>query len=232
MNRPSTIAIDGPAASGKSTLAHALANKLGYLYLDTGVMYRAVTLAALRSGIDLADEPALTRLAETVEIDVVAPTVADGRDCTIYLDGEDVTLGLREAEVDAGVSIPSAYAGVRQALSQKQRRIGERRRVVMAGRDIGTVVMPDADLKIYLDASAEARARRRWLELQAGNRSDSYDDILAGVRRRDEIDSRRAVAPLRPADDAIILDTTEMDAPAVLDYVMGLVGIAGDDTEA
>ncbi|MBN1311067.1 MAG: (d)CMP kinase [Anaerolineae bacterium] len=223
MSKPLTIAIDGPAASGKSTLAHALADRLGYLYLDTGVMYRAVTLAALRRGIDLADEAALDELAESVVIDVVAPTVEDGRDCTVYLDGEDVTWQIREAEVDAGVSIPSSYAGVRQALTEQQRRIGERGNVVMAGRDIGTVVLPDADLKIYLDASAEERARRRWLERRGGGRSDSYDEILAGVRRRDEIDSGRAVAPLLPAADAIVLDTTEMDAQAVLAHVMGLV---------
>lgn len=223
MKRPLTIAIDGPSASGKSTLAHTLAQKLGYLYFDTGVMYRAVTLAALRQGIDLADEAALARLAETTDIDVVTPTVEDGRDCTVLLDGEDVTWQLRSAAVDAGVSIPSAYAGVREALTRQQRRIGERGRVVMAGRDIGTVVLPGADLKIYLDASAEARARRRWLDCQAGGRPDSYDDILAAMRRRDEIDSHRALAPLRPAADAIILDTTQLDAQAVLDRVLKLV---------
>jgi len=223
MSIPLTIAIDGPAASGKSTLAHALAEELDYLYFDTGVMYRAVTLAALRRGIDLGDEVVLDELAKTVVIDVVGPTEKDGRDCTVFLDGEDVTRQLREAEVDAGVSIPSSYAGVRRALTEQQRRIGERGRVVMAGRDIGTVVLPDANLKIYLDASAEARARRRWLELQAKGRSDTYDKVLAGVRRRDGIDSQRAVAPLHAAADAIVLDTTQMDAQAVLAYVLGLI---------
>lgn len=230
MSRPLAIAIDGPSASGKSTLAHTLAQRLGYLYFDTGVMYRAVTLAALQREIDLADESALDKLAETVDIDVVPPMIDDGRAYTVLLDGEDVTWQIREAEVDAGVSIPSAYPGVREALTRQQRRIGERGHVVMVGRDIGTVVLPNADLKIYLDASAEARARRRWLECQAGGRSDSYDDILAAMRRRDEIDSQRAVAPLRPAADAIVLDTTHMDAQAVLDRVLGLADPKGNVT--
>lgn len=229
MSRPLAIAIDGPSASGKSTLAHTLAQRLGYLYFDTGVMYRALTLAAFRRGIDLADEAALVDLAGIIDVDVVPPTVDDGRDCTVFLDGEDVTRQIRDAQVDAGVSIPSAYAGVREALTRQQRRIGERGRVVMAGRDIGTVVLPDAGLKVYLDASAEARARRRWLERQAAGHSDSYDDILAAMRRRDEIDSRRAVAPLRPADDAIVLDTTHMDAQAVLDRVLDLAATRESD---
>jgi cytidylate kinase len=230
MKQPLTIAIDGPSASGKSTLAHTLAEKLGYLYFDTGVMYRAVTLAALRRGMNLADEAAVVRLAETIDIDVVPPTVDDGCDCTVLVDSEDVTLQLRSTEVDAGVSIPSAYAGVRQAMTRQQRRIGERGRVVMAGRDIGTVVLPDADLKIYLDASAEARARRRWLEYQARGRSDSYEDILAAMRRRDEIDSQRAVAPLRAAEDALVLDTTQMGVEAVLRTVLDMAGVPHDRT--
>jgi cytidylate kinase len=231
MKQPLTIAIDGPSASGKSTLAHRLAQKLGYLYFDTGVMYRAVTLAALQRGIDLADEAVLVRLAETIDIDVLPPAVDDGRDCTVLLDGEDITLQLRSPEVDAGVSIPSAYAGVRKALTLQQRRIAERGRVVMVGRDIGTVVLPHADLKIYLDASAEARARRRWLEYQARGRSDSYEDILAAMRRRDEIDSQRAVAPLRPAEDAIVLDTTQMDVEVVLQAVLNMVDVSQGRTE-
>jgi cytidylate kinase len=230
MSRPRTIAIDGPAASGKTTLGYALATRLGYLYFDTGVMYRAVTLAALHRGIDLTDELAVTAVANKAVIDVVPPTIVDGRACTVFLDGEDVTWQLRSAEVDAGVSIPSAYAGVREALTLQQRRIGERGQVVMVGRDIGTVVLPDADLKIYLDASAEARARRRWQELQSGGRLDSYEGILAGMRKRDQIDSQRAVAPLYPAADAIVIDTTQMDAPAVLDYILKLVGVPDGET--
>jgi cytidylate kinase len=230
MSLPSTIAIDGPAASGKTTLARALARRLGYLYFDTGVMYRAVTLAALERGIDILDEAAVVALADKVEIDVKPPTADDGRPYTVYLDGKDVTWELRSAEVDANVSIPSAYAGVREALTRQQRRIGERGRVVMAGRDIGTVVLPGADLKIYLDASHEERARRRWRECQANGRDDAYEDILASMRKRDELDSQRAVAPLKPAEDAIVYDTTDVDAQGVMAHFLRLLNLPVEDT--
>jgi cytidylate kinase len=229
MSLPSTIAIDGPAASGKTTLARALARRLGYLYFDTGVMYRAVTLAALERGIDIHDEAAVVALAEKVEIDVKPPTVDDGRPYTVCLDGKDVTWELRSAEVDANVSIPSAYAGVREALTRQQRRIGERGQVVMAGRDIGTVVLPGADLKIYLDASHEERAHRRWRECQANGRDDAYKDILASMRKRDELDSQRAVAPLKAAEDAIVYDTTDVDAEGVMAYFLRLLNLPVED---
>ncbi|MGD0707223.1 MAG: (d)CMP kinase, partial [Anaerolineaceae bacterium] len=151
--QPNIIAIDGPAASGKSTLAQKLADKLGYLYLDTGVMYRAVTLAALEKGCNLADEAAVTALAESVAIDVRPASVNDGRIYDVWLDNEDVTWKIRRADVEANVSPVSAYKGVRQAMTQQQRQIGKRGKMVMAGSDIGTVVFPDAELKIYLDAS-------------------------------------------------------------------------------
>jgi cytidylate kinase len=228
MARPSVIAIDGPAASGKSTLGQRLAEALGYLYFDTGVMYRAVTLAALRRGVDPNDEAAVTRLAEVVHIDVVPPTVADGRQYTVLLDGEDVTWDLRQPEVDAWVSPVSAYPGVRAALLSQQRRIAAGGRVVMVGRDIGTVVLPNADLKIYLDASLEERARRRYKEMMARGQSASYEEVLRSMRRRDEIDSRRATAPLRPAPDAVVIDSTTMDADAVLKHVLKLVEGADD----
>ncbi|HEC24012.1 MAG TPA: (d)CMP kinase [Chloroflexi bacterium] len=223
MSKPSLIAIDGPAAAGKTTLAHQVAERLGYLYFDTGVMYRAVTLAALERGIDISDEAAISALAEQVEIDVRPPTVDDGRTSTVYLDGEDVTNRLFSAAVDASVSAVSAYPGVRAAMTRQQRRIGERGQVVMVGRDIGTVVFPDADLKIYLDASVETRARRRWQDYQAKGQDGSYEDILASMRQRDRIDSQREIAPLRPARDAIVIDTTNMDAGAVLEYVLKIV---------
>jgi len=152
LSQPSRIAIDGPAASGKSTIGELLAEQLHYVYFDTGVMYRAVTWAALQRGIDLADEKAVTDLAERIHIEVTQPTVADGRQYTVYADGEDITWQIRRPEVDHGVSPVSAYPGVRAALTAQQRRIGQAGRIVMVGRDIGTVVMPDADLKIYLDA--------------------------------------------------------------------------------
>lgn len=219
---PNIIAIDGPAASGKSTLGKRLADALGYLFFDTGVMYRAVTWAALQRGIPIEDEAGVTRLAETAQIDVRPPSREDGRACDVLVDGVDCTWETRRPEVDANVSPVSAYAGVRRALAAQQRRIGLRGRVVMVGRDIGTVVLPEADLKIYLDASPEERARRRYLEiLRRGGQAD-YAEILAGVRRRDQIDSTRAVAPLRPAEDAVILDSDRLDADEVFARVEAL----------
>lgn len=222
--KPSTIAIDGPAASGKSTIGEALARRLGYLYFDTGVMYRAVTWAALTRGIPIADEAAVTALAEHLRIDVLAPTVDDGRQYTVLADGEDVTWAIRAPEVDANVSPVSAYAGVRQALVAQQRRIAAGGRVVMVGRDIGTVVLPEADLKVYLDAGVEERARRRWREMRERGEDADYDAVLAAMRRRDGIDSNRRVSPLRPAADAVIVDTTGLSIEEVLARVEKLVG--------
>lgn len=226
--RPSTIAIDGPAASGKTTLALALATDLGYLYFDTGVMYRAVTLAALQAGVDVDDEAAMVKVARTIQIDVVEPTVEDGRVSTVLLDGEDVTWDLRSAEVDGSVSIPSAYPDVRAEMTRQQRRIAERGRVVMVGRDIGTVVLPDADLKLYLDASVEARARRRWQDYINAGQKAGYEDVLAAMRARDALDSQRLVAPLRPADDAVVIDTTNLEIDDVLAYASELVRARGE----
>ncbi|HRQ22258.1 MAG TPA: (d)CMP kinase [Anaerolineales bacterium] len=214
-NPPSIIALDGPAASGKSTLGHRLAEALGYLFFDTGIMYRAVTWAALTRDMDLRDETAITQLAETVQIDIRPPSVGDGRSCDVIVGGRDVTWEMRGGDVDANVSGVSAYAGVRQALTAQQRRIGLRGRVVMVGRDIGTVVLPDADLKIYLDASAEERAKRRYDELIERGEQAQYEDTLQKMIERDRLDSTRAVAPLKPAGDAVIIDTDKMDAGQV-----------------
>ena len=223
MHRPSTITVDGPAASGKSTLAQALAQELGYLFFDTGVMYRAVTLAALQRGVPITDEAGCTALAETIKIDVQPPSVADGRLYDVCLDGADVTWAIRKPEVNQNVSPVSAYPGVRSALTEQQRRIGLRGEVVMVGRDIGTVVLPDADLKIYLDASVEERARRRYEESLGRGETADYEQVQAEIRNRDQIDSSRAVAPLRPADDALIVDTDQMDAAQTLAYILELV---------
>jgi cytidylate kinase len=220
---PQTIAIDGPAASGKSTLGKLLADELEYLFFDTGVMYRAVTWAALQRGIPIEDETAVTELAEKAVIDIQPPSKPDGRNCDILVDGRDVTWDIRSAEVEQYVSPVSVYPGVRRALTLQQRRIGLRGKVVMVGRDIGTVVLPEAALKIYLVASAEERARRRYREVLERDGRAAYDAILTTIRQRDQIDSTRAVAPLRPAEDAVILDTDQMDVPQVLEAVRMLV---------
>lgn len=220
--KPEIIAIDGPAASGKSTLGRRLADALGYLFFDTGVMYRAVTWAALQRGLDLQDEAAVTHLAETTEIDVRQPSREDGRMYDIWVEGRDITWEIRRPEVDRNVSLVASYGGVRQALSAQQRRIGLRGQVVMVGRDIGTVVLPEADLKIYLDASAEERARRRYQEIIARGETADYERILADVRRRDEIDSTRDVAPLRPADDAVHINSDGATADDVFEQVLAL----------
>ncbi|MGC8856940.1 MAG: (d)CMP kinase [Anaerolineae bacterium] len=221
---PSIIAIDGPAASGKSTIGRRLADALGYIFFDTGVMYRAITWLALQRGLDVRDEAAITRLAEESEIEILPPSKADGRPCDVVLNGQDITWETRHPAVDANVSIVSAYAGVRKALSAQQRRIGLRGRVVMAGRDIGTVVLPEADLKIYLDASAEERARRRYEEIRARGGEAVYEEILAMVRERDRIDSSRSIAPLRPAEDAVIIDTDHLSSDEVFERVRSLCG--------
>ncbi|MEW6404089.1 MAG: (d)CMP kinase [Chloroflexota bacterium] len=219
---PSIIAIDGPAASGKSTLGRILAEKIGYLFFDTGVMYRAITWVALNHDVDPHDEAAVTKLAETVQIDIRPASKNDGRTCDVLMGERDITWETRSPEVEAYVSVVSAYPGVRRALSAQQRRIGQRGHIVMVGRDIGTVVLPEADLKVYLDASAEERARRRYNEnIQRGGKAD-YEEILQKVLERDHIDSTRAVAPLRPAEDAIILDSDKMEVEEVLAHVLEL----------
>ena len=223
MTRPSTIAVDGPAASGKSTIGGLLAERLGYLYFDTGVMYRAVTWAAIARGIDVADEAGVTDLAERLRIDVIRPAVADGRQYTVLADGQDVTWKIRRTEVNWGVSPVSAYSGVRAALTAQQRRIGQEGKIVMVGRDIGTVVLPNADLKIYLDATVEERAGRRYRETLARSESAEFDEVLASVQLRDKIDSGRALAPLRAAEDAVVVDTTALDIQEALDRVLALV---------
>lgn len=217
---PEIIALDGPAASGKSTVGSRVARSLHYLFFDTGVMYRAVTWLALQHKTDIQDEAAVTKLAKETPIDVRPPSQKDGRACDVIVADEDITWQIRRPEVDANVSIVAAYPGVRAALTVQQRRIGLRGRVVMVGRDIGTVVLPDADLKIYLDASAEQRARRRYDEVIGRGESGNYDEILQKVIERDHIDSTRDVAPMRPADDAIIIDSDSLNADQVFENIM------------
>jgi len=220
---PEIIAIDGPAASGKTTIGKLLADKLEYLYLDTGVMYRAITWVALSRGISPSDEAILNVLAKETEIDILSPSQPDGRTCDILANGDDITWDIRKPEVDTNVSQISCYAGVRSALTNQQRRIGLRGRIVMLGRDIGTVVLPEAQLKIYLDASVEERARRRHQENGARGEASSYSDILESMRKRDKIDSSRDLAPLQPAVDAHIIHTDNLDIEEVLEMIFNFI---------
>ncbi len=220
--KPSTITIDGPAASGKSTIGELLAQEMGYLYFDTGVMYRAVTWIALKRGVPIEDEAAVTALAHRLHIDVTTPTVEDGRQYTVLADGEDVTWSIRRPEVDANVSPVSTYGGVREVMVRQQRRVAAGGRIVMVGRDIGSVVLPDADLKLYLDATVEERAKRRWRELRQRGRPAAYEEVLAMMRRRDDIDSHRAIAPLRVPTGAVVVDTTGLTVAQVLSRVREL----------
>ncbi len=216
-----TIAIDGPAASGKSTVGRLLAEKLNYVMLDTGFMYRAVTLAALHAGLNLKDETAVTQLASTLHLDVQSATGhQDSRHYTALLNGQDITWDLRTPDVEANVSLISSYPGVRQELVKRQRKFGQQGNIIMIGRDIGTVVMPDAPLKLYITASAEERARRRWLDRQAQGHPDTFAHILADIKRRDNIDSSRQHSPLKPAADAIIIDTTGLAVEEVVNNII------------
>ncbi len=220
-----TIAIDGPAASGKSTLGKRLADWLGYLFFDTGVMYRAVTYKAISGGLDVNDEQAVTQLAQEIQIDVKPPSANDGRTSDVWADGENITWDIRTPEVEAYVSLVSAYAGVRQAMAATQRKIGLRGRVVMVGRDIGTVVLPEAHVKIYLEASVEERAMRRYTELCQWGEPADYAQILEAMRSRDQIDSTRAVSPLRPAQDAIILNSDGLNSDQVFKQALSLINL-------
>jgi CMP/dCMP kinase len=228
------IAIDGPAASGKSTIGYYLAEYLRCLYLDTGVLYRAVTWAIQDRDISVEDEARVTRTAEEVEIAVTVPaeSESDGRQYTVRVAGQDVTWELRTPRVESAVSPVSAYPGVRAALTRRMRMIARDNAVVMVGRDIGTVVLPNATLKLFVVASAEERARRRYKELQHKGKSVTYDEVLAGIRNRDSIDSQRETAPLRAAADAILFDTTALDIEEMMEEVKKLVASRLDKIEA
>lgn len=218
------IAIDGPAASGKSTLAEHLVKELGYLYLDTGVMYRAVTLAALEAGINPIDEQAVSKLAGEVKIDIQPPSVDDGRFADVLLDGRDITWDVRSKAVEENVSQVSAYKIVRDEMTRLQRQIADRGKIIMAGRDIGTVVLPNAKYKIYLDASVEERAARRYRELCARGENRTYEEVLEALKGRDVFDSTREIAPLRQADDAFVLNSDGMSIQEVVDRALEIIG--------
>ena len=216
MRIPTVITIDGPAASGKSTLGALLARRLGYLYFDTGVLYRALTLLALRRGVSLDDPEALARLAQQVDLAVLSPTVDDGRQYTVLADGEDLTWSLRDVVVDRNVSRVAGYPEVRTALRARQRTIGLRGKVVMVGRDIGSVVMPDADLKVYLDAPMEERARRRHAELLNRGTTLALHTVAEDLGRRDALDERNTMLPA----DALILRTEGLTPAEEVEHIL------------
>jgi cytidylate kinase len=220
---PRVIAIDGPAAAGKTTVGRQTGFHLGYPFLDTGAIYRAMTWTALHRGVDLSDEDALSELANSITIDIGPPVPGSIEPCSIFVDGEDVTRFLRQPEVEAAVSLVSRIEGVREALVRVQRDLAGRNAVVMAGRDIGTVVLPKADFKAFLDASVEERARRRFIELSAMGMEVTEEGVLRDLRRRDRIDSERSVSPLRPAEDAVVIDTDGLTLEEVVQRVLDLV---------
>lgn len=224
------VAIDGPAASGKSTVARALAERLGLAYLDTGAMYRALAVEAVRRGIDLDDVEGLVRLAReaivTFEHDGSSPLPSK-----VLVDGRDVTAEIRTPEADMAVSPVSAVAGVRAAMVEQQRRIGATGPdTVLEGRDIGTVVFPNAEVKVFLTASPEERARRRAIDMERRGVDMTVDDVLRTLQRRDVYDSTRQASPLVQADDAIALDTTGLTVEQVVDRIADLVAQRRSET--
>ena len=216
---PLNIAIDGPVGAGKSSIASAVAKALGILHLDTGAMYRAIGLTAIRKGIDLQDEAAVTAVCGEADL-----SVRYGENGQITLvDGEDVTGLLRTEEVSMAASTVSRYAGVRKAMVAIQQKLARETDMLLDGRDIGTVVLPKATAKIYLTATAEERARRRFLEYQQKGLPDTYEQVLEDLKRRDDQDMNREVDPLRCADDAVNLDTTHMSFDEVVETILNIV---------
>jgi cytidylate kinase len=217
--RPAIIAIDGPVAAGKTSVGKLLSRELRYRFLDTGIMYRAITWLALDRGIDVEDESALGRLAwETVM------GLKDGDEGVIIVDGREVSEELRRPEVDRAVSLVSKVPDVRTALVEQQREIARGDRIVVVGRDIGTVVLPYADLKLFLVASVSKRAERRYMELTRQGYDVEYDQVLKDLEARDDLDTGRAHSPLRPAPNATLVDTDDIDLGQVIQRVMDLVG--------
>ena len=223
MAMPRTVAIDGPAGAGKSTIGALVAERLGYLFLDTGAMYRAVALAALRKGIDPDDAARLAELAKAVRITIGPPTKRDGRVYTVLLDGGDVTWDIRSADIDRVVSQVARVAGVRDAMVEQQRALAGRSRVVMVGRDIGTIVLPEAEKKIFLTASAGERARRREEELASRGERRPRPELLKEILRRDQLDTERAVSPLKAATDAVVVQTDGLSVKEALERVLGAI---------
>ena len=216
MNKPISVAIDGPAAAGKSTIAKRVAAILGFTYIDTGAMYRAFTYAVIKKGLNPEDEAASCSIIPEVSIDLLD----DGR---VLCNGEDVTKAIREPLVSSNVSYIASYKDIRLALVDMQRAMSQSKSVVMDGRDIGTYVLPNAEVKIYQIASTEARAERRYKENVSKGIPTSMQDVIDDLTKRDYIDSHRAFAPLRPAEDSIQLDTSAMTIEEVVDAVLKII---------
>ena len=213
------IAIDGPVAVGKSSVGSLLAGRLGYVFFDTGMIYRAFTWKVLKSGISIEDEQKICQLANTTKFNFVP---LQGCYLSPFIDDEDVSSKLLRPEVEAQVSLISKIAWVRQTLIQEQRRLAQRGKLVMAGRDIGTVVLPWAELKIFLTASTEERARRRYKELLERGENSSLEIVLSDLKKRDEMDINRTISPLKPAEDATIIDTENFTLEQVVDKIYAL----------
>lgn len=219
LSKPLIIAIDGPSGAGKGTVARAVAARLGYRHIDTGAMYRAVAWKALQDGVELSDEHAVAATGENTAFDL-----EQGR---VVIDGHDVAAAIRTPEIDRAAAIVARHAAVRRVLVARQRAMGERGGVVMEGRDIGTVVFPQAVVKIYLDASPDERARRRAADpAHAGSKTAQLSDVATALAERDKSDSTRAVSPLSVAPDAVVIDTTGVTASDVIEKVLALVSRA------
>jgi len=217
--KPQLIAIDGPVAVGKSSVGSLLAKRLGYVFFDTGMIYRAFTWKVLKSGISPEDRQKLSELATTTKFDFVP---SKGGVLSVFIDGEDVSSKLLCAEIEGLVALIAKVAEVRQAMVSEQRKLAERGKVVMAGRDIGTVVLPRAELKIFLTASTEERARRRHRELLRRGENSSLETVLADLKKRDEMDINRTISPLKPAEDAVIINTEDLSLEQVVDKILTL----------
>ncbi len=217
--RPMIIAIDGPAGSGKSTVARIVANKLQIVHIESGAMYRAVAWRSLQEGVDLSDENAVAGVAQKINTTFVPGP--DGQ--SVLVDGEEVTRLLKEEAISRAAAMVAAQPGVRDVLTVKQRELGVNGNLVMDGRDIGTVVFPQADKKIFLDADPGERGKRRYLELKAKNQDVDLNTIIEEVKKRDYEDRNRTISPLKPAEDAIQLDTTHLQINEVVDEVMRLI---------
>nr|WP_321303475.1 (d)CMP kinase [uncultured Trichococcus sp.] len=220
MVKKMNIAIDGPASAGKSTIAKKVAEKLGYIYLDTGAMYRTLTYAALSTGGDLHDEEALNKLLQGIRISF---STAGNEMQHVFLNDEDVTELIRSDEVTQNVSLVASFAKVREEMVARQKSIAQSGGVVMDGRDIGTVVLPDAEIKIFMTATAEERALRRYKENTAKGMSASLEELTEDMKRRDHLDSTRKISPLKKADDAIILDSTHLDIDEVVKRILSII---------